>query len=352
MSAPQRPPTLADVARAASVSTYTASVALRGGMGKVRAATMARVVAAAERLGYRPNGPAALLARQQRRDISPARTVRVGVFHEAGREDPFSRRLREAGPLRGLETVPVGAGQPGELAALLKSAWSRGVEGFCLPSGEVPWSAEEFAAADWSRFAVVQRDRSDQLRDFHLVRVSAFDFMLLSLEKVLARGYRRVGVLLVKSSARRDDLARIGAVTAMREEALPRGSWLGIFRRSPGELKSGAVVPTLRAWLQRHRPEALVAFPFSWEGAVRAAGFRIPEDIALAAVLTHPRAEGLGHISGCDAAEDEVAMRCLDRLLDLLRRGERGRARRPLEDVIEPEWFEGETLGERRVIHS
>jgi len=347
MSAPQRPPSLADVAREASVSTYTASVALRGGMGKVRAATMARVLAAAERLGYRPNGPAALLARQQRRDIRPSGAIRVGVFHEPGREDAFSRRLREAAPARGLETVPVGGGVSGELSALLHAAWSRGVEALCLSSRDLPWSAEELAAADWSRFAVVQRDRFDKLRDFHLVRLSAFDFMFVSLEKVLSRGYRRVGVLMVESGSLRDDLARLGAATAMREEVLPPGGWLGIFRSASQEQKSGAVVPALRTWLRRHRPEALVVFPFGWERSVRAAGFRIPEDLALAAVLTHPRLEPLRHITGCDATDEELAKRCLDRLVELLRRNERGRVPHPLEDVIEPSWHEGETLPPR-----
>ena len=60
-------PTLADVAREAGVSDVAASCALNGGKGSTRvsAETRERVLAAAERLRYRPNATARALTRQR-----------------------------------------------------------------------------------------------------------------------------------------------------------------------------------------------------------------------------------------------------------------------------------------------
>lgn len=95
---PGRRPRLADVAAAAGVSTATASLVLRGKSGPSEQ-TAADVVAAAGRLGYRPDRTASLLARR--------RSALVGVLFDVS--SPFHAELvdqldREAAD-RGLDLV-------------------------------------------------------------------------------------------------------------------------------------------------------------------------------------------------------------------------------------------------------
>ncbi|GAB2910475.1 LacI family DNA-binding transcriptional regulator [Nonomuraea fastidiosa] len=64
------PPTLHDVAREAGVSVATASRALNGSARNVRAENVARVRAAAQRLGYRPHLSAQAIARGSTRTVA------------------------------------------------------------------------------------------------------------------------------------------------------------------------------------------------------------------------------------------------------------------------------------------
>lgn len=78
---PRRAPTLGDVASAAGVSKGTASLALSGADGP-SAATRARVRQEAERLGYRANRAATLLARRRTHLLGVVMQVRSGYHAE------------------------------------------------------------------------------------------------------------------------------------------------------------------------------------------------------------------------------------------------------------------------------
>jgi DNA-binding LacI/PurR family transcriptional regulator len=80
--APRRPrPRLEDVAAEVGVSTASVSLVLRGAAGP-SAATRARVLAAASRLGYRPDRAASLLARRRSRLIGVMMDVRSSYHGE------------------------------------------------------------------------------------------------------------------------------------------------------------------------------------------------------------------------------------------------------------------------------
>ncbi|MBT2507857.1 LacI family DNA-binding transcriptional regulator [Streptomyces sp. ISL-98] len=75
---PTRPPTISDVARAASVSRTTVSHALNG-LGKVDPRTRERIKKAAAELGYRPNLRAQRLRRGQAKAIALASSMPFAV---------------------------------------------------------------------------------------------------------------------------------------------------------------------------------------------------------------------------------------------------------------------------------
>lgn len=91
---PRRRPTLDDVAAAAGVSRAMVSIVLRGAPG-AREETRAKVLAAAERIGYRPDTRARLLQRGLPADRRGAGHGRV-LPRRAARRGSTRRRVRSA----------------------------------------------------------------------------------------------------------------------------------------------------------------------------------------------------------------------------------------------------------------
>ena len=318
-------------------STYTVSCALRG-VGSVAPKTRQLILEEAARHGYRPSSAASLLARQRHRKINEAQqepVAMVGDFNDESGE-AFSATCAALGLEGRVARLRDGARVPREVERL----WQAGVKGLYLRA--MPETALAFEAVDLSRFAVVKESRAYPALRFHIVRLSAFDFMLETLRRVFDAGYRRVAVVSSSSVSEHDDLARFGAIAAFQQRLMPRGASLRLFPvdQGPGGT-DGRVIERVR----RHRPEAIVGFPFTWFYEFRDAGVAIPEEAGFATVLAYRGLRDTPQISGCDAADIECIRRAATRLYTLLQSRETGFAANPTEDVIEPVWMEGETLG-------
>jgi hypothetical protein len=102
------------------------------------------------------------------------------------------------------------------------------------------------------------------------------------------------------------------------------------------------------AWLRKQRPDVIVAYHWKMIVPLRKAGFRIPEELPLAAVLSNTqRLLGYPLISGCDIQIQNMTRESLIILRDLIGWGKRELSRQSMEHVFEPVWIEGETLGRR-----
>lgn len=337
--------TLADLARALDVSMATVSYALRGG-GSISADTRQRVRAAAIEMGYRPNSAASLLALQRHRPGRQSGRLGVALLSAQkvwpGETDAFAAACA---PL-GLDAVRVSPSEFPSPRAALRALWQRGIDGIWLDMEGLPqqrWSEKEWAGADWDRFAVIKRTRVWPLLRFHLVRHSSFDFMLESLAQIFARGYRRVGVLLLRTPSGQDDLGRIGAVHAFREECMPADGRLELWA-ADSFARTRPLPAALARKIDRFAPDAILGFPYAWIEILRLGGMRVPEDIGFAAVYTHPEIAFVRGISGCDNAGEEMANRAAQRLFKLIETKQRGMVEHPVEDVIEPVWHDGDTL--------
>lgn len=335
----KRPITRDDVAREAGVSGFTVSQALRGQAG-VAAKTRARVEAVAARLGYQINPVASLLVRQRSR-LSTSRQLVVGQLGGSARNNPeFLVLCKELG-LQGHYIPPEELRSP---EAASRQLWHRGIVGLSIVPGALPWSQEERHRFDWSRFSLVKGSRLLPDLPCYLVEQNAFDFMAETLRQVVARGYRRLAVLLLDSGSEEDDDARYGALLNFKERKLPAGVTC-VWRGAKGGDASVLDARTL-TWLRKQRPDVIVAYHWRMIYPLRAAGFRIPEEVAMAAVLGDTEfPPGIPRVSGCDFQLLNMTRDSLLILRDLIGRGERGLARQPMEHVVEPIWIEGETLG-------
>lgn len=340
----------AQVAQAAGVSEFTVSRALAGKPG-VKAATRARVVAAAKELGYQPNAAASALA--QRRGSLPSADLRLARIWDGWFEG--SHYLQACGQL-GLRGEQVCVKQFKSPREMLRVLWHRGIQGLFLDglhehfvrTGNPHWSEESLLQADWGRLSVVKRGRPLPRLRFHLVRHSAFDYLWLTLQKVKARGAKRVAVFLVDSGSATDDDARLAASLLAQHQWQAHGVRLEFLQRAPGQ-DAAPLASHEMAWLRRTGADTIVAITWATIKPLLQTGWSFPRDARFAAVYgpilsVYETMPELPRISGCDTLPTEIYRRGLRHLTQLIAMGERGFPNHPLEDVVEPVWIEGETL--------
>lgn len=336
---------LSNIAEETGYSTATVSMALRGGLGKVKPETCKLIQEAADRLGYRPNSPAAMLALQRHHPSREAQSMVLACVGVARNTRHMWESFASAAENLGMQAIPVFEPADGETAELqLRQLWDRGVTGiFLLPlSYRVPEA--ELIGLDWDRFAVVKRTRAMSRLPFHTLRLSSFDYMLETLERVFAAGHRRIAVVLSNSLSASDDMARLGAVLAFRKSVMPADGFLEYLETDFLMSNPRKEVDDVVSWIHSIEPTAVLVFPNGWCERLIESGLRTPEEVSLASVFAYPEASTNHSVAGCDPADTEMGQMAVEWLFKLVQGGEFGFMKKPQEVVIRPRWIEGDTL--------
>lgn len=174
-------------------------------------------------------------------------------------------------------------------------------------------------------------------------RRSAFDYMHLALAKIQERGYRRIFCLLNVSESGLDNTARLGALLAVQRQSRDPRVEIDFIYHSPeaGEDLPKAVVEAIAVF----SPEVILVDVWIIYYPLERAGFKIPEKIAVAAVITNADpVVNTPRISGCDRSLGHLyRIVCNEIRAGILLRN-LGVFHSRMEHVVEPVWFEGETL--------
>jgi len=235
----------------------TASLALRHSP-TISEPTRARVRAAAQRLGYRPDPEIARLMGRLRASRLRGDSVVVALIDLQTEtkpiDHPYVVRLRDGARSR-LDALGYGCtilrlrDYGDDAAALLRVVRSRGITGCILLPSNVPVT---FASAlAWDGLSVLAATTSVVSPRFHrVVPNSLFNAMTL-IETMYARGYRKIGAILSESLEQRTAHHYSLALT-----------WHGHRSRLlvlPDEDDAGKDVPRIAAWLRRHQVDVLFA---------------------------------------------------------------------------------------------
>ena len=204
---------LADVARLAEVSTATASRALNK-PATVSAALRARIGAAVEKLQYRPNIAARMLAAQRSWTVAAiVPTIQNNVF--ACGLEAIQAHLEEAG-----YTLLIGAaGYDPERELLLTEAFlARGVDGLIfMGASHLP---EVYAALERSRVPFVNQGVFDPGASYPCVGFDNRAAAALAVRHLRELGHRRIG--MVAGIAEHNDRAA-GRIAGVREALAAEG---------------------------------------------------------------------------------------------------------------------------------
>lgn len=358
-----------DIAKRADVSVVTVSRALKNHPGLPKK-TCQRIQKIATKMGYRPNPMLSVLMASLRRS-------RMGKGKRAGRRD--NPGVDRNGPVIAFlfsNPNPEQFDDPGmPLGAMFAGARARGAElgykverfrldepgmsetrmrqllrarsipGIIMAPLVDPIPEVDF---DWSGFACSTIGYSYTASVLHRVANDQFLTMQLAVEKLVARGYRRIGLVMHRLSDERTNHRWSGGFLSLpllrgKEAArrVPVFYWEG---ETPAEGPAG-----LGDWMKRHEPDAVITVhPYVPEW-IEQRGWRVPEDVGLVDLDLQgrgrtQRAQTGREVSGVNRRHDLLGAMALDLVAEQLHLNEQGVPNRPKTVMLGGDWEEGATL--------
>jgi DNA-binding LacI/PurR family transcriptional regulator len=276
--------TQSDVARKLGLTQATVSLALRDDP-RITPERRKEIQAAAKKMGYRPNATATALAHFKKQSkVIPVQSALAWLNRW-----PDPKQLRRHGEFdlywQGANTCAEKFGYHLEefvcndsmsLAQLQKVLTARGINGILLPPHQAQLDWSNFP---WERFSVVRFGRSVAEPRAHLVTADQVADMMLAFEKTRQRGYERIAYVA-------GPVARIwllfDAGYLMAQQRIEERLRLPMFRMDennpyPSQSK-------FERWLKKEKPDAIVTWVAEVPEMLKKGGYRVPEDIGVAAM--------------------------------------------------------------------
>lgn len=335
-------PSIKDVAQVAGVHFTTVSMALRG-HPSIPAATRDRILAAADRTGYRRNEVFAALTNQRSGGASRYYVPRIAYLAnrspEAGFEERAHNRMLVAAARRQAEAlgyrldvlfVDKGHFDSSSLLAHLREHAIRGliIGAFEPGRGELE--------LDWSEFCTVKIDSRHLPLDVAFVSNDQMAIVRQAFRQMRALGYRRVGLAVDMDCEQSTDDMHLAAWLD-EQQGIPRAERVPalIF---PHDASHREAVPLLKKWIPANGVDAVLCNWTNIRRMVGMAGYDCPREVACACLcLTRPMAA----LAGVVANLDLVGQRVVSLLAALLRSEQRGLPDSATSTFVEGYWHDG-----------
>lgn len=331
-------PTIRSIATNLHLSPSTVSDALRG-KGRVDPETAHRVVAEANRVGYKLNPLTSVLMSELRR--SQGTTFRgtlaaVEIREPAQPHGPFPRQIVQGATRRAAELgfhieehlVGEGALSYSRLESVLKSRGTRGI--MILPA----WDAPSLGAIDWSNFSGIYTDCVIKEPQLHAICSDHYRSLVELMERLYARGYRRPGLILEKG---RDDRLKLRHSAAFRSFVLSNN----LPNPVPVLFADHYCKEEFCPWFERYKPDVVLGHYDTAIDWMKSCGASVPKQHGFVCLnllnQTRPCA-------ALDLQPQVLGARAAELLIGQLQRNEYGRPDWPTTTVMHARWVEGPTL--------
>jgi LacI family transcriptional regulator len=328
--------TTTDIAREIGMHQTTVSLALRGDR-RLKPETIARIKAAAEKLGYCPDPMLTALASYRRsRRPSTHHSVIAWVTNWPTRQGwrcrpmftQFFDGARERATQLGyrLEEFWLNTGKftPRRASDIL---YARGVQGLILaPQPDGITSVE----LDWKRFSVVTIGRTLRQPVLHMVSNDQFRTVTQLCHTLAQRGYRRIGYAIEKHRDERID-CHWSAAFDLFQRGLPP-------EQRTTRYEAAHDADTFRAWLLRNRPDVVFGCEEHTNELLQALRGSVPAlpDFALIGITAKD-----GVFSGMNENAETVGATAVERLTALIHLGEIGIPVVPTRSLLDASWVDG-----------
>ena len=303
------PITLRDIAKKLGIHHSSVGYALKNAPN-ISLARRKEIQEAARQMGYQPNAMATILGHQRHSSAKRAISAEIAWIN-CWRDPKELREHREfdlywkGASLRAeqngyrLEELVCGDRlSPSRLEQILVA---RNIHGILLPPlgglQPVPSGWDEI---DWAKFSIVRFGYSLKKPNSHLVTSNQLAAGLIALENMWRLGYRRIGFV-----TNADRFRNFKGGLFMKQAELGTALKLSSFEYSPlqDSLKD---IRLFSAWLKKDRPEALLTDVAQTRETLDKLGYRVPEDIGLAATsILDGNAD-----AGIDQNSEEIGKGC------------------------------------------
>jgi DNA-binding LacI/PurR family transcriptional regulator len=335
---------LHDIAKQAGVTAMTVSRVLRQLPGAGRE-TRLRVMEAAGALGYVPN-PDLTRAMQLVRS-KKARTNRsvIAVVREAPPDDELqdgtchfmpTEFLQRSAESHGYRVEEFWLGRDGltpqRLSGILHA---RGIEGIIVSPQSVSMPC---AKLDFSKFASVTVGYALKEPSLHRSATNVVPGMKFVFDRLLERGYRRIGIAIAKWVD--DRTQNIYSSSMLRfQYGMPPSECVPMLNFVHNDIRQDEAL--FCRWIREHRPEVIISYEQHVPKWLKKMGLKIPQDIGL---VVHDWVPGMTEWAAINHRRDYIAEGAVDLLVMQLMRRERGVPAVPRQISIPPEWVEGPSI--------
>lgn len=333
-----RAPSINTLARTLGLSRTTVSDALRG-KGRVSPDTVTRVRAAADAAGYRANPLVSTVLgaiHHARKSTCRGALAVVDIQEDGIEHGPFPRELIAGAKARAAEMgFTVGefaVGRQGiswaRLDTILQSRGTHGI--IVLPT----WFDADLASFDWSRYASILTDYVSTGPELHSVCSDHYASMCALLTRLVARGYKRPGLVLQQ---RRDERIRHRQSAAFTAFASGRTGLDFI----PPLLTPGRpqFATEFAPWFCHHQPDVVLSHFAETPDFIRACATGEPPGFVLLNILHQTKP-----CAALDLQPRLLGARAVEMVVGQILRNEIGVPAWPSRTTVEAKFVEGPTI--------
>ncbi len=330
------------VAEAVGVHLSTVSLALRNDP-RLPEETRRRIQAAAQKLGYTPNPLVSLLMSRVRRRNADYRGT-LGYIHTVPKDTPklsgrVHRNFVGGARKRALSLgynldeffLDDGASSPRQVSRMLDARSIAGVVIAHVPSALCPGRRLPF---DVTPFASASLGVPLASPSLHYVANDQYMRAIIAAREVLALGYRRLGLVMVdifdSAMAHRCSAGYWAAQEYI--EPIERIPICRIGRDDPRPVGP---------WLQRHKPDVVLATHISVLEFIEQSGRSVPGDLGWVHLDWLPEFK---RVAGVYGNSEHTGAAAVDLVVSQLHRGETGPPQHAMSYLVAGSWMPGRTI--------
>ena len=334
--------TQSDVAKAAGVHRSTVSLCFKNDSG-IPYETKQKVLRCAQEIGYYPDPMLSSLSvyRSRMQPKSFQGTIAWLANDCEGESAPGGWRIVKStaryyeGALKRakshgfqIDVFDLAKSNPLKLAALFRA---RNIRGILVPPQLLTTKEIKFP---WEDFSSVTFGYSLVKPKLHTVTATHFRSMVMMMQELKRRGYRRIGFFFDASHDNRTDHNPLAGFLV--ESFLHNDEPM-----IPPLLCSYQETNEFMEWYQKYRPDALITGHTHILDVLRALNIAVPDTLGVAMSCVWDNQDILSGVYEDSVLIGEVAV---DYLVGLIHRGERGVPSNPTRLHVEGVWYEGKTV--------